>query len=283
MMSNLAQKVNALALQVKALLVQNEVGINIIDNLETADPAQALSANMGVLIAQAIADLITEVALKAPLANAALTGNPTAPTQIQGVNNTTLANTQFVNDAVYNATNALISSAPENLNQLNEFAAALNNDPNFATTVLNSVANKLAFDVVQTLTTQQKNNVFASLGLGSIATANASDYLSVADSRYVINTIVGTSYAVQASDVTTNGRVVVDSTNGGATAITIQSPANLGKQIGDSVNVRQSGAGTVTITGIGGAVLQGNGVFAAQYETKTLIAKTSAIWMVVGG
>lgn len=282
-MSNIAQKLNALALQVKALLVQNQAGVTVVDNLETADPAQALSANMGVLIAQAIADVITELALKAPLANAALTGNPTAPTQIQGVNNTTLANTQFVNDAVYNAINALISSAPENLNQLNEFAAALNNDPNFATTVLNSVANKLAFDVVQTLTTQQKNNVFASLGLGSIATANASDYLSVADSRYVINTLVGTSYAVQASDVTTNGRVVVDSTNGGATAITIQSPANLGKQIGDSVNVRQSGAGTVTITGIGGAVLQGNGVFAAQYETKTLIAKTSAIWMVVGG
>lgn len=214
-MSNIAQKLNALALQVKALLVQNEVGITIIDNLETADPAQALSANMGVLIAQAIADVITELALKAPLANAALTGNPTAPTQIQGVNNTTLANTQFVNDAVYNAINALISSAPENLNQLNEFAAALNNDPNFATTVLNSVASKLAFDVVQTLTTQQKNNVMSSLGLQAGATAQDTDGLSEgASNKYFTNarvlaTLLAGLVTTDASAVAANDSIIV--------------------------------------------------------------------------
>ncbi len=198
-------------------LYENGTGANVevVDNLETADPEKALSANMGVAIAQAIADVITELGLKAPLDSPNFTGDPAAPTQTQGTNNNTLANTQFVNDAVFNAINTLVSNSPTALDTLNELAAALNNDPNFATTVLNSVANKLAFDVVQTLTTQQKNNVMSSLGLQAGATAQDTDGLSEgASNKYFTNarvlaTLLAGLVTTDASAVAANDSIIV--------------------------------------------------------------------------
>lgn len=76
--------------------------------------------------------------LKAPLASPALTGNPTAPTQTAGNNSTRLATTAFVQAAV----TALIDAAPGALDTLNELAAALGDDPNFATTITDALALK---------------------------------------------------------------------------------------------------------------------------------------------
>ena len=78
------------------------------------------------------------LALKAPLASPALTGVPTAPTAAQGTNNTQIATTAYVRAAI----SALVGSSPEALDTLNELAAALGNDPNFATTMTNALALK---------------------------------------------------------------------------------------------------------------------------------------------
>ena len=80
--------------------------------------------------------------LKAPLASPALTGTPTAPTAAQTVNNTQVATTAFVKAAI----SGLVGSSPEALDTLNELAAALGNDPNFATTVMNAIALKAPLD-----------------------------------------------------------------------------------------------------------------------------------------
>lgn len=53
-----------------------------------------------------------------------------------------LANIAYVQDTVAAAIAALIDSSPGTLNTLNELAAALGDDPNFATTVTNSIATK---------------------------------------------------------------------------------------------------------------------------------------------
>ncbi|ASD61559.1 MULTISPECIES: phage tail-collar fiber domain-containing protein [Enterobacter cloacae complex] len=79
------------------------------------------------------------LALKAPLASPAMTGTPTAPTAAQTVNNTQIATTAFVKSAI----SALVASSPAALDTLNELAAALGNDPNFATTVTNALAGKM--------------------------------------------------------------------------------------------------------------------------------------------
>ena len=68
----------------------------------------------------------------------AVTGTSAAPTAPTGDSSKTIANTEFVQNAV----SGLVGAAPETLNTLNELATALGNDPNFATTVSNQIGKK---------------------------------------------------------------------------------------------------------------------------------------------
>ncbi|ECR5031949.1 phage tail protein [Salmonella enterica] len=86
------------------------------------------------------------LALKAPLLSPGLTGTPTAPTAPQATNNTQIATTAFVRSAI----SALVGSSPEALDTLNELAAALGNDPNFATTMTNALAGKQPLNEILT-------------------------------------------------------------------------------------------------------------------------------------
>ncbi|HCI4064985.1 TPA: phage tail protein [Escherichia coli] len=109
------------------------------------------------------------LALKAPLSSPALTGTPTAPTAAQSVNNTQIATTAFVKSAIA----AMVGSAPAALDTLNELAAALGNDPNFATTMLNSLAGKQPLDNTLTnLSGKDVAGLLAYLGLGEAAKRN---------------------------------------------------------------------------------------------------------------
>jgi phage-related tail fiber protein len=74
----------------------------------------------------------------APLNSPGLTGTPTAPTPAAGANTTQIANTAFVQAAI----SALVNSSPAALDTLKELATALGNDPNFATTMTNALAEK---------------------------------------------------------------------------------------------------------------------------------------------
>lgn len=135
--------------------VRTLLSINNVDN--TSD------ANKPVSTAQQ-----TALNLKAPLASPALTGTPTAPTAAAGTSTTQLATTAFVAAAI----NALVSAAPGALDTLNELAAALGNDPNFATTVTNGLAAKL--DKAQNLADLPNvATARTNLGLGTMATQNA--------------------------------------------------------------------------------------------------------------
>ena len=88
----------------------------------TASLAQKISAD---------AQAITTKALT-------VTGETVVPTANAGNKSNTIANTEFVQNTIAN----LVDSAPETLNTLNELAKALNNDPNFATTITNLIAEK---------------------------------------------------------------------------------------------------------------------------------------------
>ncbi|EKY6693040.1 phage tail protein [Escherichia coli] len=103
------------------------------------------------------------LALKAPLSSPALTGTPTAPTAAQSVNNTQIATTAFVKSAIA----GMVGSAPAALDTLNELAAALGNDPNFATTMLNALAGKQPLDNTLTnLSGKDVASLLTYLGLG---------------------------------------------------------------------------------------------------------------------
>ncbi|AQT27298.1 phage tail protein [Salmonella enterica subsp. enterica serovar Heidelberg str. SARA 39] len=92
-----------------------------------------------------------------------LTGIPKVPTPAAGNSTKQIANTEFVASSIA----AMVDSAPAALDTLNELAAALGNDPNFATTMINALAGKQPLD--NTLTNLSGKDVAALLqylGLG---------------------------------------------------------------------------------------------------------------------
>ena len=98
----------------------------------------------GDLSGTASAPTVPGLAGKAPLASPSFTGTPTAPTQAAGNNSTRLATTAFVSAAL----SALVDAAPGTLDTLNELAAALGDDPNFAATVTTALAGKVPVSLV---------------------------------------------------------------------------------------------------------------------------------------
>ena len=150
-----------------------------VDAAETADavpwsgitckPTSFTPSSHSHSVAQ-VTGLQTALNAKAALASPALTGSPTAPTATAGTNTTQIATTAFVAAAI----GALIDAAPGAMDTLNELAAALGDDPNFATTVTNALAGKLsAASNLSDLPNKATSR--SNLGLGSIATQAANN------------------------------------------------------------------------------------------------------------
>lgn len=79
---------------------------------------------------------------KADIASPTLTGTPAAPTAAAGTNTTQIATTAFVQTTV----SSVIDGAPGALDTLNELAAALGDDANYASTVTNALTLKASLD-----------------------------------------------------------------------------------------------------------------------------------------
>ena len=105
-----------------------------------------------------------------------LSNKPTIPTNNTELTNgagyitasslTGLATETYVDTAVAN----VVDTAPETLNTLNELAAALGDDANFATTTATSLGNRLRVDTnAQGLDNTQKSNAKTNLGLSTVA------------------------------------------------------------------------------------------------------------------
>ena len=111
----------------------------------------------------------TALDLKAPLASPTFTGTPTLPTgtiattQAAGDNSTAVATTAFVGTAVAN----LVDSSPALLNTLDEIAAAIGDDPNFATTITTSIGLKAPLES-PTFTGTVSGITSTMVGLGNV-------------------------------------------------------------------------------------------------------------------
>ena len=86
---------------------------------------------------------------------------------------TTVYSSTRTNTAIAAAIAALVDSAPETLDTLNELAAALGDDPNFAATTATALGNRVRFDAAQTLTAPQK--VQANANAGSLSLVQSGD------------------------------------------------------------------------------------------------------------
>uniref|UniRef100_UPI00201CBDC1 prophage tail fiber N-terminal domain-containing protein n=5 Tax=Escherichia coli TaxID=562 RepID=UPI00201CBDC1 len=99
---------------------------------------------------KAVKAVMDETKTKAPLDSPAFTGTPTTPTPPDDAAGLETANAAFVRKLLA----ALVDSSPEALDTLNELAAALGNDPNFATTVTDALAGKQPLNDVLTAVSQ---------------------------------------------------------------------------------------------------------------------------------
>ena len=123
---------------------------------------------------------------------------------------------------------------------------------------------------------------FITSGFLTSSTA-ASTYLTIANSRFTLETITGTTYTLAANKVTSNGRYVLEFSDNAFTSLTLPTPTSLSVTTGDSVQVRITGTyAAQTLVAGSGASIEGNAAFNAQWHTKSLIAKSSTVWAVVG-
>lgn len=129
-----------------AVLIASAIGaIDFPDaiSLATTNPVMDGAVAVGTAEAAARADHRHPVdTSRAPLASPAFTGTPTAPTPAAGTSTTQIATTAFVGTAVAAAIAGLVNSSPAALDTLQELAAALGNDADFATTMTNALAAK---------------------------------------------------------------------------------------------------------------------------------------------
>ena len=112
------------------------IGDYIFNDLEWLyERANADNITTGKLSVTGASTLSTVNADNITTGKLSVTGASTAPTAPAGNKSKTIANTEFVQNAI----SSLVGTAPETLNTLNELASALGNDPNFATTVSNKI------------------------------------------------------------------------------------------------------------------------------------------------
>jgi len=144
-------------------VTKTQLGLGSVDN--TSD------ANKPISTAQQAA-----LNLKAPLADPTFTGTVTVPTQLTSDDSTKAATTAYVTDKIQE----VVAAAPAALDTLNELAAAIGDDANFAGTVTTSLGEKLAkasnlSDLTNAATAR------GNLGLGSLATLSTVNASTITD------------------------------------------------------------------------------------------------------
>lgn len=131
-----------------------------------------------------------------------------------------LASESFVNNAVSTAVSNLVDSSPATLDTLNELAAALGDDPNFATTVTNSIAAKA--DASHTHSVSDVTNLQTSLDSKTnknqtVVTKTSSYTVQSSDNQSLI--LCNGTFTVSISSIPVGGRV--DFINIGTGTITL--------------------------------------------------------------
>ena len=165
----------------------------------------------------------------------------------------------------------LVNSAPETLDTLNELAAALGDDANFATTVTNSLATKL--DVSTASATYLTGNQSISITGDATGSGSTSISLTLANSGVSAATY-GSASAVPSVAIDAKGRVTSASTT--PIAIAQSAVTNLTTDLGLKANLSSP-----DLTGIPTAPTAAAGTNTTQISTTAFVQ--SAISIIDGG
>jgi len=198
------------------------------------------------------------------------------------------ATEEYVDTAVTN----LVASAPETLDTLNELAAALGDDANFATTVTNSIATKAPIES-PTFTGTVSGVTKTHVGLGNVDNTSDADKPVSTATQTALNGKANTSHTHNQSELITTvsnksaGYTIVASdknsiirSTGSAITITI---ANV-LAIGERIDFVQSGAGQITFAASGVTLQSRDSKLktAGQHAGATVMCIASGVYVVVG-
>lgn len=159
-----------------------------------------------------------ELPLKADLASPSFTGSPKVPTAAQGNSSQLIASTSFVQTAIA----ALVASAPGTLDTLKELAAALGNDPNFATTITNLIAEKLdktanAVSATKAVQDGYGNNIVSTYATKTEMTGGITKLSTVASTGSYSDLLNKPTIPNKTSQLTNDSNYVVQDTSGNVT------------------------------------------------------------------
>ena len=180
-------------------------------------------------------------------------------------------------EAIADATsqiNAVIASAPAALNTLDELAAALGDDANFATTVTNGLAAKAP---IASPTFTGTLTVSAS----GIAFTDGTQTREGVPSRTVIGTAIGAAYNLSTGGLALRDQLIPVS---GAHTITVPANATTAYPIGTSISFYQSaGADAVFAEAAGVTILRTPGLKLRALHSSATITKVSTdTWLLAG-
>jgi hypothetical protein len=225
-----------------------------------------------------ISGLDSALALKADLASPALTGIPTAPLAATGTATTQIATTSFVQQEL----NILTTGAPAAMNTLDELAAALGDDANYAATITTALSAKAPL-ASPTFTGT------VTVAASGVAFTDGTQTKAGIPSLTTIGTEISTAYNLGSASASgpTFGLTLRDQLIpiAGARAITVPTNATMAFPIGTSIDFYQaSGTGanfvaadvTVTILRTPGLTLR------TTYSSATLTKVATNTWLLAG-
>lgn len=246
--------------------------VNTAGDEATQSAADAAAALLAAQVAQAAAEAIEGIAQDAEdtvNAHVLNVANPHSVTKAQ-VGLSDADNTSDINKPVSTAQAAAIATAkaeakaevldssPATLDTLNELAAALGDDPNFATTIATALGNRLRTDTdAQGLTSPQKVNAKTNIDLQNVD--NTSDATKNAAVATITNkTIDGVNNAITNVSLTTGVQGTLPIANGGTngtTKVTAFDSLSPMTTLGDLIIGGSAGSGTRLAVGSNGQVL----------------------------
>ena len=192
----------------------------------------------------------------------------------------------IINSASAAAVTALLDSAPGALDTLNELSAALNDDPNFYSTIQavyltqsNASATYATIENINNLDAlpSQVGNVDKYLTTDGTNSSWAT--LNIPDSNLSINAQVD-SYTLVLSDADK----LVELNVGGANNLTVPLNSSVAYSLGTQINILQTGAAQTTIVATGGVTINATpGLkLRAQWSSATLIKRATDTWVAIG-
>jgi hypothetical protein len=171
----------------------------------------------------------------------------------------TIATKTYADTAASTAAAAIVDSAPGTLDTLNELAAALGDDANFATTVTNSIATKADASHTHVISdvTSLQTTLDAKASLTPSVNAKTASYTLTAADKGEVITVTGTR------TITVPGSVF---------------------SAGDRVDIVNIGTGVITISGSGATILSKDAAVTidAQYAGATVLFGSPTVAYLIG-